>query len=68
MISFIELYLPKLNSKGIMVIEDVQSLDWMPVLIDTFNKNKKETDDYEVVDLRATIGRYDDLMFIIRRK
>ena len=68
MISFIELYLPKLNSKGIMVIEDVQSLDWMPVLIDTFNKNKKETDDYEVVDLRATIGRYDDLMFVVRRK
>jgi fibrillarin-like rRNA methylase len=68
MVSFIELYLPKLNSNGIMVIEDIQSLDWMSELIEVFNESKKDTDECEVVDLRESIGRYDDLMFIIRRK
>ena len=68
MVSSIQLYLPKLNSKGIMVIEDIQSVDWLVTLTDVFNQNKTEIDEFEVVDLRETIGRYDDLMFIIRRK
>ena len=29
---------------------------------------KQETDEFDIVDLRATKGRYDDLMFIVRRK
>ena len=68
MVSFIKLYLPKLNPKGIMVIEDIQSFDWLVTLTDVFNQNKTEIDEFEVVDLRENKGRYDDLMFIIRRK
>ena len=68
MISCINLYLRKLNSGGVLAIEDVQSIDWMPVLCNAFEKVKQETDEVDIVDLRATKGRYDDLMFIVRRK
>ena len=51
-----------------MVIEDIQSFDWLVTLTDVFNQNKTEIDEFEVVDLRENKGRYDDLMFIIRRK
>lgn len=68
MISCINLYLRKLNSGGVLAIEDVQSIDWMPVLCNAFEKVKQETDEFDIVDLRATKGRYDDLMFIVRRK
>lgn len=68
MVSCINLYLPKLNSGGVFVIEDVQSMDWIPILHKTFDKVKIETDEFDVVDLRQTKGRYDDLMFVVRRK
>lgn len=68
MISCINLYVPKLNTGGILVIEDVQSMDWMTTLKDTFLKVKQKNDDFEIIDLRSTKGRYDDLMFVIRRK
>jgi hypothetical protein len=68
MLSFIDLYLPKLNNGGVLVIEDVQSLDWMPILRDRFFNVKMDTDEYAIIDLRASKGRYDDLMFVVRRK
>jgi hypothetical protein len=67
MVLCIDLYLPKLNKGGVLVIEDVQSMDWIPVLNKTFNKIKNETDQSDIIDLRNTKGRYDDLMFVIRR-
>lgn len=68
MISCINLYLPKLNKGGVLVIEDVQSIDWIPVLSSVFAKIKSETDEFDLIDLRKTKGRYDDLMFVVRRK
>ena len=68
MVSFITLYLPKLNSNGVLVIEDVQSIDWIPILTNTFEKIKNNGDECSVVDIRETKGRYDDLMFVVRRK
>lgn len=68
MLSFIELYLPKLNQGGVLVIEDVQSVDWMPILKDRFINVKTTDDESMVIDLRASKGRYDDLMFVVRRK
>ena len=67
MVLCIDLYLPKLNKGGVLVIEDVQSMDWIPVLNNTFDKIKNETDQSDIIDLRNTKGRYDDLMFVIRR-
>ena len=68
MVLCIDLYLPKLNKGGVLVIEDVQSMDWIPVLNNTFDKIKNETDQSDIIDLRNTKGRYDDLMFVVRRK
>ncbi len=74
MIKCINLYLPKLNTGGVLIIEDVQSFDWISHLHATamrvFDSEKLPTDafDIDVVDLRSTKGRYDDLMFIIRKK
>jgi len=67
MVSFIKLYLPKLNSNGVLIIEDVQSFDWMSILVSTFQETKKENDEYDIIDLRDTKGRYDDLLFVVRR-
>jgi len=67
MLSFIELYLPKLNHGGVLVIEDVQSVEWLPLLRDKFFSMKTNNDEYIVIDLRMTRGRYDDLMFVVRR-
>jgi hypothetical protein len=68
MISFIKLYLPKLNANGVLVIEDIQSIDWMPILSDAFKTASQDGDEYDVIDLRETKGRYDDLLFVVRRK
>lgn len=57
----IELYLPKLNDGGLMVLEDVQDTSWFPLLIEKMPHDVK----YECIDLRENIGRYDDLLFVI---
>jgi hypothetical protein len=73
MITCINLYLPKLNDGGVLIIEDVQSTDWISHLHTAATrvfKDEMSSDvfDISVVDLRQTKGRYDDLMFIIRKK
>ncbi len=57
----IELYLPKLNEGGVMVLEDIQDTSWFPLLIE-----KTPYDiEYDCIDLRENLGRYDDLLFVI---
>lgn len=58
----IELYLPKLNEGGIMILEDVQDPSWFPLLTEKVPEGFK----YECIDLREHLQRYDDLLFIIR--
>ena len=65
MIQFIRLYLPKVNDGGVLIIEDVQSPSWLRYLIDA--TPEEYLDKIETVDLRANLGRYDDLMFVIRK-
>lgn len=65
MVSCIELYLPKLKTGGIMVIEDVQDFSWFNVLIGALEDGTYSK--YEIIDLRYTRDRYDDLMFIVRK-
>ena len=64
-IDFIKLYLPKLNNGGVLVIEDIQRYEHFSILDqfvpEEFKKNIQH------VDLRADIGRYDDMMFIVRK-
>jgi hypothetical protein len=61
---FIRLYLPLLNKNGILIIEDVQSWDWIDEL-------KKELGSEELLgcsrtyDLRSNKDRYDDIVFAV---
>ena len=64
-IEFIKLYLPKLNTGGVLVIEDIQQYEHFSILDDVVPEEFKEN--IQHVDLRADIGRYDDMMFIIRK-
>ena len=63
MTQFIKLYSQILTDDGILIIEDVQSWDWIEIL-------KNEVPDHlkpfiKVFDLRSNKGRYDDIVFTI---
>jgi cephalosporin hydroxylase len=63
MIQFIELYSPLMTQDGILIIEDVQSWDWIDILTkETPEELKKFVKSY---DLRKNKNRYDDIVFTI---
>ena len=60
---FIKLYSQIMTDDGILIVEDVQSWDWIDIL-------KNEVPDHlkpfiKVYDLRANNNRYDDIVFTI---
>lgn len=59
----IEIYLSRLNEGGVMVLEDVQDTSWFPLLIEKVPEGLE----YECIDLRENLNRYDDLLFVIRK-
>ena len=60
---FIRLYSQLMTDDGILIIEDVQSWDWMKELI---NKVPEILKPYIMLyDLRSIKNRYDDLVFVI---
>jgi len=63
MIQCIKLYSQVLKEDGILVIEDVQSIDW----IDTLRAHTPEhlKPFIKVHDRRGVKGRYDDILFVI---
>lgn len=61
--SCIELYHNLLTSKGILIIEDVQSIDWFEELSNATPDHLKQY--VKTYDLRENKGRYDDLVFTI---
>lgn len=62
---FIELYSPLLSENGILIIEDVQDINWL----ENFkNKTPEHLKQYiKTYDLRKNNGRYDDIVFTIDR-
>lgn len=58
-------YLPLLNEGGVFAIEDIQSIDHIKDLSDAVPEELK--DGIEVYDVRETKGRYDDLIFVVKR-
>ena len=58
---FIQLYIPKMEKDGIMVIEDIQSFDWINTLQSVTPDGYKS----EVIDLRHLKNRYDDILYVI---
>jgi cephalosporin hydroxylase len=63
---FLRLYLPLLNKGGIALIEDVQDVQWFAPLEWEVEKAGSEFA-FERVDLRHVKGRYDDLVFVVKR-
>ena len=63
MIDFITLYSPLVAEDGILIIEDVQSMDWLDKLVDAVPKQLQGY--IRTYDLRANKGRYDDIVFTI---
>ena len=59
-VACLDLYLPRLNDGGILVIEDIQSMTQAHHLAE-YCKNS------EIVDNRAHKGRYDDICLIVRK-
>lgn len=63
MIQFIKLYSQIMTDDGILIIEDVQSWDWIDILINEVPENL--TQFIKVYDLRENKNRYDDIVFTI---
>jgi len=61
--TFIEMYSKLLSDKGIMVIEDIQNITWIPDLINAVPNHLKTY--IEVYDLRYVKDRWDDVLFVI---
>lgn len=60
---FIQLYSQIIKDDGILIIEDIQSIEWIDIL-------KNEVPSHlikyiKVYDLRPNKGRYDDIIFTI---
>ncbi len=65
MIIAIEFYSRLLTDKGILIIEDVQSIDWIETLV---KATPDELKPYTLhFDLRGIKNRYDDIMFVINK-
>ncbi len=63
MVTFIKQYSQLLKEDGILVVEDVQSIDWIPTLRAATPEHLKPY--IEVLDRRSVKGRYDDILFVI---
>jgi hypothetical protein len=60
---FIKLYSQIMTDDGILIIEDVQSWDWIDILKNEVPENLKQF--IKVYDLRENKNRYDDIVFTI---
>jgi cephalosporin hydroxylase len=63
MVKFIILYSQLMTEDGILIVEDVQSWDWIGALKGVVPENLKPF--IKVYDLRQNKGRYDDIVFTI---
>ena len=63
MILFIRLYSQLMTDDGILIIEDVQSMDWIEVLTNEVPDHLKQF--IKTYDLRTNKNRYDDIVFTI---
>jgi cephalosporin hydroxylase len=65
MIQFIKMYSRVMKDDGILVVEDVQSIDWIEILSACTPEALKPY--IEVYDRRNVKERYDDILFVINR-
>lgn len=65
MIEFIKLYSQLMTDDGILIIEDVKSMEWIELLKKEVPENLKPY--INVYDLRTNNGVYDDIVFTINK-
>lgn len=66
MILFIHFYSKLMADDGILIIEDVQSMDWCTILLQQVPEHLRR---YVIIyDLRKCKNRYDDIVFTIDKK
>jgi cephalosporin hydroxylase len=58
----IALYLPAVRPGGYLIIEDIQSMEWLPILRCSVPHGVEVT----VEDRRSIKGRYDDVLLVLR--
>ena len=63
MIKFIKMYSQIMTDDGILIIEDVQYIEWCQILMDAVPYELKNY--VRIFDLRLVKGRYDDIIFTI---
>jgi len=63
MIRFIKLYSNIMTDDGILIIEDIQSWDWIHILMNEVPEHLKKY--IKTYDLRSYKGRWDDIVFTI---
>ena len=62
---FINLYSQLMTDDGILVIEDVQSIEWIELLKNEVPEHLKQY--IQIYDLRSIKNRYDDIVFVINK-
>lgn len=62
---FIRLYTPLLTDDGILIIEDIQLLDWVEILTKVVPDHLKRF--IKTYDLRSIKHKYDDIVFTINK-
>ena len=66
MVKFLQHYQSKLNDRGILIIEDIQKINWIETLKSyILPENIKN---YKVYDLRSIKRRHDDILLIIDKR
>jgi hypothetical protein len=65
MLIFIRLYSQLMAEDGILIIEDVQSWDWIEILSNEVPLHLKQY--IQAYDLRVNKNRYDDIVFVINK-
>lgn len=65
MIFVIQHYLNLLTENGLLIIEDVQSMDWVKELVDAFPEQYNSK--VQVIDLRKNKNRYDDILIVLQK-
>jgi len=61
---FIQNYTKLLSSDGILIVEDVQDINWC----ESFKQMVPADCNYEIFDLRYIKNRWDDILFVVKNK
>lgn len=66
MIKFVTRYSRLLTDDGILILEDIPSIDWTRTLKDCVPDHLKEL--VQIHDLRPIKNRYDDIVLVVDKK